>query len=125
MTEDKIDELKAKSEALKFMDSMYAIKLVKNIFQVAGAGGYNLIAIENKGDANDTNVVLFIEGIHFADTESKNPNVQWEKDMLKIKVVRPGDKIYLHVWTYETLFKTDSTRVKASSDAGTIAVSVH
>jgi hypothetical protein len=48
-----MNETEAKREALKFMGSMYEIKLLKNIFEMAGAGGYNSIFIENTGTADD------------------------------------------------------------------------
>jgi hypothetical protein len=126
VTENKMNETEAKSEAHKFMDSIYKIKLLKNIFEAADAGGYNSVFIENKGPADDKNVVLFIDGIRFvADIENKFPNVQRENDLITIKLIRPGDEIYLQIWTRETLFKADSKRVRASSDAGVIPVSMH
>jgi hypothetical protein len=121
-----MNETEAKREALKFMDSMYENKLLKNIFEVAGAGGYNSILIENTGTADDKNVVLFISGIRFvADIENKSANIEREKNLIKIKIIRPGDKIYLDVWTNDRLFRADSDPVRASSDAGVIAVSMH
>jgi hypothetical protein len=41
VTKNKMNETEAKREALKFMASMYEIKLFKNIFEMADAGGYN------------------------------------------------------------------------------------
>jgi hypothetical protein len=126
VTKNKMNETEAKREALKFMDSMYENKLLKNIFEVAGAGGYNSILIENTGTADDKNVVLFISGIRFvADIENKSANIEREKNLIKIKIIRPGDKIYLDVWTNDRLFRADSDPVRASSDAGVIVVLVH
>jgi hypothetical protein len=124
LTTKYLAEKKSISDVRKLMESMLEIKLLKNIFEVAGSNGYNSILIANKGNAADKNIVLFIDGIRFADIEGEYPNVQREKNLIKIQIIRPGDKIYLRVWTAEILPAADSDRVRASSDAGQIAVSV-
>ena len=125
LAENKMNETDAKREAMKFISSIYEIKTFQNIFEVAGASGYNRIFIENKGAADDKNVVLFIDGIRFVADIENHKNIEREKNLIKIKIIRPGDDIYLHVWTQEILFGAKSNRVRASSDAGVIAVSVH
>ena len=125
ISENKMGEQDAKRAALKEMSRLYEVKLLSDIFKVAGASGYNKVFIENVGSASDKNVVLTIDGIRFVTgIERDHPNVQWEKDVIKIIVIRPGDKIYLDVWTRGTLFGAKPDQLRASSDAGSIAVSV-
>lgn len=125
ISENKMNEPEAKIAAHKVMSQLYGIKFLKNIFDVTGASGYNTISIENVGSADDKNVTLIIDGIRFVTgIEKESLNMQREKDVIKINVVHPGDKIYLNVWTRERLFKAEPDRIRASSDAGFVAVSV-
>jgi hypothetical protein len=118
-------EFEAEIEASKFLKTIDEIEVLKNILKVAGAEFYNFITIENKGTADDKNIVLNIGGIRFVADMENNPNAEWENQLIKIKLMRPGDKIYLEVWTNNLFLSDESKRFRASSDAGVIALSVH
>jgi hypothetical protein len=129
VTKNNMNESEAKIAALKFLESLLEIQFLKDIFEASCADTHNSISIENKGTSDDKNVVLSIDGICFVSgIEYNAPNVEREKNLIKIKIIRPGDKIHLQVWTDETFSRMAESRSKrfgASSDAGVIAVSVH
>ena len=112
---NKGNEAEAKTEALRFVNAMYKFKLLKTIFEAAGADHYDTIFITNKGAATDKNIALHVDGIRFADIEGNYPNVQRENDLIKINIIRPGDKIILSVWTDDALNFGDEPRFRASS----------